>query len=92
MSELFPTDQIEAAAKRIADDKNLMFLVQIAERHQLTVAEVSRRLASDEEFREDVMLWLGLHHLRENVRKAAMQAATTQAARPKILPAGGRRF
>ncbi len=78
----FNDQDINGAVLRLREDRNPLILVQVAERYEITVAEVQKRLAKDAAFREDVLLWLGLNKLRQAAERAA-------APGPKIVPASG---
>lgn len=79
----FTDDDITQAAVRLNKDRGLALLVQCAERYQITVAEVRRKLKKDAAFKEDVLLWVGLYRLRRGIEaKAAIESSSPKIAVP----------
>lgn len=85
----FGESDIIEAANRLAADRGLAMLVQVAERYQITVQEVRRRLKKDQAFQEDVLLWLGMFRLRRGIERDMVKQAALEASMPQLVVADG---
>lgn len=84
----FTTAEIDEAIRKIQQDRDLLMLTQTAERYNLTVAEVIRKLKADPEFKEDVLLWMAVTRLRQAMAGKAQEIR--RANNGLVVARGGR--